>query len=69
MVMPAGFLKFTCKSCGWSKIHYQHSDVLDGCPVHCPKCGEEVWRNAEPAGVTDIIKSLLSSGKGKAKKS
>ncbi len=53
MPIPAGAMKTSCQSCGWSTVTQQHSDVLF-LPSQCERCGCEKLTHTA-AGVLDKL--------------
>jgi len=52
------YIKFTCRSCGWSIIIRQTSDVIVG-PKNCRRCDAgDLLRNR--ANLLDILPNLWS---------
>ena len=50
MPIPAGAMKTSCQSCGWSRLTQQRSDVLF-LPSQCERCGSEQLTHEASGGL------------------
>ncbi len=57
MVMPMGWMKTTCRECGWNCTTYQPSDVVN-LPRQCRKCGSTKLEHV-PAGEQRLLGKIM----------
>ena len=66
MIQPKPFM-LKCPQCGWSKMIYPKSDVMDmswGVKyITCPQCGTETIRIINENGISSIFKTLIDTFK------